>query len=152
MSVFTLKRKWKFPELLKIYNDEIEMKSSTKFLDVTLDSKLTWNEHNISQCKKAKGILMLCKKAVGPTWGFTPKTMIWIYTVVVRPSLSYDAVIWINGLKTKQNITLLLNSVLRLANILISGALPSSPGKALNKINDIIPIDNWIEEDVLKGI
>ena len=55
-----------------------------------------------------------------------------------------------NGLKTKQNITL-LNSVQRLANILISGALPSSPGNALNKINDIIPIDNWIEEEALKG-
>ena len=49
---------------------------------------------------------------------------------LVRPSLSYGAVIWINGLKTKQNITL-LNSVQRLANILISGALPSSPGNAL---------------------
>ena len=76
--------------------------------------------------------------------------MKWIYTAVVRPSLSYGAVIWINGLKTKQNITL-LNSVQRLANILISGALPSSPGNALNKINDIIPIDNWIEEEALKG-
>ena len=126
------------------------MKSSTRFLGVTLDSKLTWNEHIINQCKKAKGILMQCRKAVGPTWGFTPKTMKWIYTAVVRPSLSYGAVIWINGLKTKQNITL-LNSVQRLANILISGALPSSPGNALNKINDIIPIDNWIEEEALKG-
>ena len=93
---------------------------------------------------------MQCRKAVGPTWGFTPKTMKWIYTAVVRPSLSYGAVIWINGLKTKKNITL-LNSVQRLANILISGALPSSPGNALNKINDIIPIDNWIEEEALKG-
>ena len=96
---------------------------------------------------KAKGILMQCRKAVGPTWGFTPKTMKWIYTAVVRPSLSYGAVIWINGLKTKKNITL-LNSVQRLANILISGALP---GNALNKINDIIPIDNWIEEEALTG-
>ena len=113
-------------------------------------SKLTWNEHITNQCKKAKGILMQCRKAVGPTWGFTPKTMKWIYTAVVRPSLSYGAVIWINGLKTKKNITL-LNSVQRLANILISGALPSSPGNALNKINDIIPIDNWIEEEALKG-
>ena len=148
--MFTWKRKWKFSVPLKIGNDIIEMKSSTKFLGVTLDSKLTLNEHIINQCKKAKGILMQCRKAVGPTWGFTPKTMKWIYTAVVRPSLSYGAVIWINGLKTKQNITL-LNSVQRLANILISGALPSSPGNALNKINDIIPIDNWIEEEALKG-
>ena len=46
------------------------MKSSTKFLGVILDSKLTWNDHITNQCKKAKGILMQCRKAVGPTWGF----------------------------------------------------------------------------------
>ena len=84
---------------------------------------------------------MQCRKAVGLTWGFIPKTMKWIYTAVVRPSLAYGALIRINGLKTKKIVTL-LNSVQRLANILISGALPSSPGNALNKIKDIIPIDN----------
>ena len=77
--------------------------------------------------------------------------MKWLYTAVVRPSISYSAVIWINGLKTKKNISV-LNSVQRLANILMSGALPSSPGNALIiKINDIIPIDNWIKEEALKG-
>ena len=91
--MFTWKRKWKFSVPLKFDNDIMEMKSSTRFLGVTLDSKLTWNEHIINQCKKAKGILMQCRKAVGPTWGFTPKTMKWIYTAVVRPSLSYGAVI-----------------------------------------------------------
>ena len=142
--MFTWKRKWKFSVPLKYDNDIIEMKSSTKFLGVTLDSKLTRNEQITNQCNKAKGILMQCRKAVGPTWGFTPKTMKYNYTAVVRPSLSYGAVIWINGLKTAY-------SVQRLANILISGALPSSPGNALNKINDIIPIDNSIEEEALKG-
>ena len=47
--MFTWKRKWKFSVPLKIDNDIIEMKSSTKFLDVTLDSKLTWNEHITNQ-------------------------------------------------------------------------------------------------------
>ena len=73
------------------------MKSSTKCVAVTLNTKLTIN-HIINQCKKARGILMQCRKAVGPTWGFTPKTMKWIYTAVVRPSLSYGAVILIDGI------------------------------------------------------
>ena len=111
--------------------------SKNKFLGVTLDSKLTWNEHIINQCKKTKCILMQCRKTVRPTWGFTPKTMKQIYTAVVRPSISYGAVIWINGLKTKQNITL-LNNVQRLANILISGDLPYSPGNALNRETNIL--------------
>ena len=148
--MFTWKRKWNFSKPLTVDNNEIEMKTSTKFLGVTLDSKLNWNEHISKQCKKTKGILMQCRKAVGPTWGFTPKTMKWIYTAIARPSLTYGAVVWINGLKTKQNINL-LNSVQRLGNILITGALPSSPGNALNKINDLTPIDNWTENEALKG-
>ena len=57
----TWKRKYKFFVPLKIDNSIIEMKSSTKFLGVILDSKLTWNEHITNQCKKAKGILMQCR-------------------------------------------------------------------------------------------
>ena len=52
--MFTWTRKWKFSVPLKIDNNIIEMKSSTRFLGVTLDSKLTWNEHIINQCEKAK--------------------------------------------------------------------------------------------------
>ena len=96
------------------------MKSSTKFLGVTLDSMLLWNEHIEKQCKKAKGILMQCRRAIGPTWGFTPKTMKWIYTAVVRLILTYAATIWLNGLYKKSNLTL-LNSVQRLGNILVTG-------------------------------
>ena len=32
-------------------------------------------------------------------------TVNWIYTAIIRPSLSYGAIIWLNGLKTNQNIT-----------------------------------------------
>ena len=39
----------------------------------------------------------------------------------------------------------------RLANTLITGALPSSPGNAMNISNGIVPIENWIEKKVLKG-
>ena len=148
--MFTWRKKWSFSAPLMVDNDEIKMELSTKFLGVYLDSKLTWNEHITKMCKKAKGILMLCRRAVGPTWGFTPKTMKWIYTAIVRPCLSYGAVVWINGINSKTNVSL-LNSVQRLANVLITGALPSTPSVALDMITDIIPIRSWIEEEAIKG-
>lgn len=148
--MFTWRRKWNFSCPLKIEGSIIEMRQSTKLLGIHIDSKLSWNTHIDKQCKKAKGILMQCRKAVGPTWGFTPQTMKWIYTAIVRPCLSYGAMIWINGLNSNKNVNL-LNRVQRLANILISGALPSTPGYAMDKINDLIPINNWIEEEALKG-
>jgi len=93
---------------------------------------------------------MQCRRAVGPTWGFKPPTMRWIYNVIVKPVLSYGATIWINGTKTKHNQDL-LNGVQRLANVLITGALPSTPGTALNVITGTPPIKLWLEEEAAKG-
>ena len=94
--MFTNRRNWSFSKPLKVDGNEIEMKQSTKFLGLTLDSKLLWNDHIQNVCKKSKGILMQCRKAVGPTWGFKPTTMHWIYEAVVRPMISYGSNIWIN--------------------------------------------------------
>ena len=64
---------------------------------VTWFTKLSWNEHIEQKCKRAKGILVQCRRVIGPYcgsytlhsrlphschvklyWGFTPKTMKWI--------------------------------------------------------------------------
>ena len=148
--MFTWRKNWSFSKPLQVDGTEIVMSTSTKLLGVTLDHKLSWNEHIEKQCKKAKGILMQCRRAVGPTWGFTPKTMRWIYTAIVRPCLSYGAMIWINGIKTKRNLAR-LGSVQRLGNILITGAMPSTPSTALDKITGIIPIEKWLEEEAAKA-
>ena len=44
-----------FSRPLKVDGAEIEMKKSTKFLGITLDSKLLWNEQLENVCKKSKG-------------------------------------------------------------------------------------------------
>ena len=93
---------------------------------------------------------MQCRRAVGPSWGFKPATMRWIYEVMVRPILSYGATIWINGARTQHNQQL-LNGVQRLANVLITGAMPSTPGAALDVITGNIPITYWLEEEAAKG-
>ena len=38
--------------------------------------------------------LMQCKRAVGPTWGLTPRSCKWIYEKAVRPILSYGSLVW----------------------------------------------------------
>ena len=138
--MFTWRRNWRdqLTKPLQVDNTEIEIRNTTKFLGVTLDSKLSWNEHIEQKCKKAKSILMLCRRAIGPCWGFTPMTMRWIYTAVVRPTITYAAMTWINGLYKQHNLAK-LKSVQRLANILITGALPSSPGDPLNMITNMMP-------------
>ena len=125
--MFTKRRNWSFSRPLKVDGIEIEVQKTTKFLGIILDSKLSWNEHIENVCKTAKGILMQCRKAVGPTWGFKPATMRWIYEVMVRPVLGYRATIWLNGTRTQHNEKL-LNGVQRLCSYNRSNAFYPGSG------------------------
>ena len=92
---------------------------------------------------------MQCRKAVGPTWGLKPITMRWIYEVMVRPILTYGSTIWIAGTQKTHNQQL-LKGVQRLANVLITGALPSTPTTALDVVTGITPITLWTREVAAK--
>ena len=71
--MFTWNRKWTLGPIT-VGNNIIGLSKSAKFLGVTLDSKLNFNEHIINTTKKATASLMQCRRAVGPTWGMSPKT------------------------------------------------------------------------------
>jgi len=130
--MFTWNRKWTLRPV-KVGNTTIELSNSVKFLGVTLDSKLNFNEHITNITKKATTSLMQCKRAVGPTWGLTPKTCKWLYTTVIRPMLTYCASIWIRATLTKHNAKK-LERVQALALRIMTGAMPSTPFIALNYI------------------
>ena len=34
------------------------------------------------------------RRAVGTTWGASPKVVYWLYTAVIRPMIAYAAVVW----------------------------------------------------------
>ena len=72
---------------------------------------------------------MQCRKAVGPTWGLTPKSCKWIYEKAIRPILSYGSLVWINTLKKKHNINTLAKvaKVERQAMRMTSGANAKYP-------------------------
>ena len=50
-----------------------------------------------------------------------------------------------------QHNGMLLNGVQRLANVLTTGAMPSTPGVAIDVITGNIPITLWLEEESAKG-
>ena len=51
----------------------------------------------------------------------------------------------------KKHSQVLLNGVQILANVLITGAIPTTPGTALDVITGIIPIAPWLDEEAVKG-
>ncbi|MCP4458360.1 MAG: reverse transcriptase-like protein [Cytophagales bacterium] len=147
--MFTWNRKWTLRPIM-VGNTPIELSSSAKFLGVTLDSKLNYNEHITKITNKATASLMQCKKAVGPTWGLTPKTCKWLYTTVIRPILTYCVSIWIRATHTKHNAKK-IERVQALALRIMSGAMPSTPFNTLNHITNTINIIPFLQGEAAKG-
>ena len=148
--MFTWKNKWSLPKPIVVGGSTIELSGSVKFLGITLDSKLNFNEHIRNITKKATMVLMQCKRAVGPTWGMTPKTCRWIYLMVVRPILAYASVVWINALNTQTN-TKLMERVQRLALNIMTGAMSGTSSINLNKITETPNIVTFLKGEAAKG-
>src|SRR5690606_10385271 len=87
--VFTRRRNLEGLTALKIFGEEISLKQQVRYLGVTLDSKLTWNDHIDNITRKAKNSFYLCRSSLGQTWGLKPKTVYWLYTTIIRPAITY---------------------------------------------------------------
>ena len=147
--VFTWNKKWSLRPVI-VGNETVIPSDSVKLLGVTLDSKLNFNEHVDNITTKAINSLMQCNRAVGPTWGLTPKVCRWIYTSVIRPMLSYSVVIWVRALNNKANIKK-LERVQGMALRLMSGAFPTTPFSALNKLTNMPSIIIYLRGEAAKG-
>jgi hypothetical protein len=123
-------------------NAEIGLSNFTKFLGVTLDNKLNYNEHITNITKEAT--------ASACSWGLSPRTCRWMYTAVIRPILSYSACIWIRTIHTKTNIKK-LERFQALALRIMTGAIPSTPFNALNYITNTPNIISYPQGEAAKG-
>lgn len=87
----TVDQSQSYPVLID--NVPINRVYSAKFLGVTLDDKLTWNEHvTYIKSKIAKNIGLICKaKKV-----FSPSTLITLYFTLIYPYLLYCIEVWGN--------------------------------------------------------
>ncbi|KAL5253960.1 hypothetical protein ACHWQZ_G013652 [Mnemiopsis leidyi] len=147
--MFTWNKKWNLRPIV-VDNTTIELSTSAKFLGITLDNKLNYNEHINNTTKKATASLMQCRKAVGPTWGLTPKTCIWIYKTIIRPIITYCCSIWIRATHTNINATK-LRRVQALALRIMTGAMPSTPFVALNQITNTTDIIPYLQGEAAKS-
>ncbi|XP_036336302.1 uncharacterized protein LOC118746562 [Rhagoletis pomonella] len=69
----------------------------------------------------------------------------WMYTAIIRPILTYGALVWWPALDKQYNVSK-LNSLQRAACSGTTGALKSCPSEALNVILNMMPIDLCLKE------
>jgi hypothetical protein len=81
----------------------IQLSNEHKYFAITLDKRLTWKKQLDKTINKAYKAFWTCRGTFGKTWGLKPKVVFWIYTVVVRPIVTYAATIrvWWPRLKLK---------------------------------------------------
>ena len=78
----------------------LNVKDSTKFLGLTLDSHLSWDNHIHNICNsisKAIGVLYKLKYILDE------KTLFMLYNTLILPHISYCNIVWGNSGKTKVN-------------------------------------------------
>ena len=148
VMMFTRKRVVKPP--LFLCGQRLTYHSEVKYLGVILNTRLTWTPHVKAVTRRALTCLAQCRRAVGATWGMTPKAMKWIYTAVVRPIIEYACIIWCPSL-TLVTTQKRLAKVQRSACAAITSPYPSTPSAALDTILDIPPLHVWLQGAALKA-
>ena len=85
---------------------------------------------------------------VGNMWGLKPKMALWIYTAIVRPTVTYAGIVWWE--KTNQkNVQRKLNKLQRLACLMILGCLNLTPTASTEALIDIPPLHLFIKHDAM---
>ena len=74
--------------------------------------------------------------------------MRWVYTGIIRPKLTYGALVWSHNLTTKQHKK--LKQLNRIACLSLTPTTRSTPQDALEIMYNIIPLDLYLTETGLK--
>ena len=94
MILFTRRYKPDDVKDIRFYGKTLMLTTQVKYLSVILDSKLSWKNHVEHKCRKAIMAFYPVRRCTHRLWGFSPKIVHWLYTMVVRPMLTYASVIW----------------------------------------------------------
>jgi hypothetical protein len=97
---------------------------------------------------KAYRAFWMCRDTVGKTWGLKPKVMYWIYTVVVRPIVTFATTLWVQ-FKTRK---VELSKLQRMACLDVIGAMKTAPTAATEVVIGLLPLHLHLEAEARAGI
>jgi hypothetical protein len=129
---------------------ELDWSVTGKYLGVTLDRTLQWTSHIFEKLKKAKRQLFMYKLLVGQHFGPQPQYMRWMYMGIVRPSLSYGAVVWWHAANSEQ-ILGILTQLSRIAMMTWSPMWRNTPTSGLEMLGYLPPMDLFLQREVVKA-
>jgi hypothetical protein len=111
---------------------------------VTPDSRLTWREHVNNKVMKAQNSLWACRRSFVTVWGLRRMVVYWLYTSIIRPSITFASLVWWTGYQTS-SAKKQLSRVQRLACLGITGAMRTTPKNAMEALTCLPPFDLVVE-------
>lgn len=146
LVMFTQKRALGPYRLPRLFNTELQLSSEVKYLGVILDSKLNWSNHLDYKLNRACITFWQCRKMIGKKWGLSPKIILWLYSAVIRPMITYGAVVWWTRTKLVTAVNK-LQHMQRLACMATTGCMRTTPTAALEAILGLPPLHLFIQQE-----
>ena len=129
----------------------IKPSRTVKYLGVTLDSKLSWRPHVDSKIKASKFKLLRLRNSMGKVWGTNPALTRWLYRGVVRPALTYGAIVWAKVCSREWAINA-LRKVNRLALLFFGYFRRSTPTAGLEVLLHVMPLHIHVQYEACLAI
>ena len=133
---------------LYLNNQEIEAVYKFKYLGITFDApRLTWGDHIEDLLNSCENSLKLMKAMAFSKYGADRKSLLLLYTSVIRSKILYSSPMLITTCRSNlESLEQIQSKALRIA----TGALKSSPIEALQCEADIPSINLMIKEHAIK--
>ena len=147
--IFSRKNNIRLPKPIRLQGIEIEFCKTVKYLGITLDSKLNWQQHVQETAQKCTKILFATRKMIGDRWGITPDKIIWVYNSIIKPIMTYACVTWAPRILTQNTKLHSLNRPGNLSLLMASGAKNSSSQEALHHLFSVLPASLELEKAAL---
>ena len=101
---------------LNVDGNNISLVKTVKYLGLTMDFNLTWNDHAKNIIGKATKMLNILKALRGTWWGGHPKILLTIYTALIRSTIEYSLfLIHISNSTLRSILQIIQNQAIRLA-------------------------------------
>ncbi|XP_015437856.1 PREDICTED: RNA-directed DNA polymerase from mobile element jockey-like [Dufourea novaeangliae] len=140
---FTKRIKIPATEPLRYEGKELKLVDEVKFLGVLFTKKLLWRRHVFNKITCGKNNLYMVSRAIGGTWGFSPRITNWIYKSIVVPRVTHGAIAWWQAAKMT-TVRNKLNSLQGLALRRALGSLSTTPLRAMEVLTNTTPLDTVI--------
>jgi ribonuclease HI len=137
-TLFTLSPKQK-ARTINVSGAPLTEVEEATYLGVTFDKRLTWKPHIAHAETKARKKLAILRKLAGTNWGANEEILKTVYLGTIRPHLEYGSPAWMTTSNTNQSV---LDKVQNQALRVITGAMKSTPVKAMEQLTSIPPLSH----------